>query len=143
MQLIVFTLGDRHYGFSTEKVDEITSKLTPTYLPQSPDWAAGLVNLRGQVMTLVDLDTLLNGADEEDHSWYNNTIIVKTDENPLAFKVGKVIGVTDVLESDYQSREQDEETVISGLVSLYDEIVSVIELDRLFTTHKETVTLGE
>lgn len=137
MQIIVFTLGERHYGFSTDKVDEITSKLEATDLPGGPEWASGLVNLRGQVMTLVDLDTLLDGAGEEENLWYNNTIIVKTEANPLALKVGKVIGVTDIEDSDYQSKDSDEGAMITGLVSVYDEIVSIIELDKLFVEHKK------
>jgi chemotaxis signal transduction protein len=132
MQLIVFTIGDRYYSFSTEKVEEITTKLTATILPQGPSWAAGLVNLRGQVMTLVDLNNLLSDTDVTDSSWYNNTIIVNTNDNPLALKVGSVVGVTNVNESDFQTADQEEEAIVSGLVSVYDKIVSVIELDRIF-----------
>lgn len=144
MQIIVFTLENRHYGFSTEKVDEITSKLEATELPQGPKWASGLVNLRGQVMTLIDLNALLNGTGEEENLWYNNTVIVKTEANPLALKVGRVIGVTDIDESDYQSKDSDEDAVITGLVSAYDEIVSIIELDKLFAEQaKDPVTVEE
>jgi chemotaxis signal transduction protein len=139
MQLIVFTIGDRHYSFSTDKVEEITTKLTATILPQGPSWAAGLVNLRGQVMTLVDLNNLLSDADVTDPSWYNNTIIVNTDDNPLALKVGSVVGVTNVNENDFQTADHEEEAIVSGLVSVYDKIVSVIELDRIFGKKEEEV----
>lgn len=137
MQLIVFTIGEKYYGFSTEKVEEITTKLSPTHLPQGPDWAAGIVNLRGQVLSLVDFNTLLNGDGLIPDLWYNNTVIIKTEENSIALMVGKVIGVTDVDENDYQYQEDDETSHVSGLISAFDKIVSVIELNNIFMEKEE------
>lgn len=139
MQLIVFTLKDRYYAFSTEKVEEITTKLEATNLPQAPVWAEGLVNLRGQIMTLANLEIVLNGADDEAASWYNNTVIVNGEENAMALKVGTVIGVTNVEESDIQSAGEEESSVLSGLVSIYDEMVSVIDLSKVFTDAEEVI----
>lgn len=136
MQMIVFRLGERTYGFSTDKVEEITTVLTSTVVPQSPDWTVGLVNLRGQVMTLVDLDILLNGTTSSDGDWYNNTIIIHNEDNPIALKVGPVIGVSDV-EEDQLQLNGEEESIISGFVSVNDEIVSFIELEQIFKEKEE------
>lgn len=136
MQIIVFRLGERTYGFSTDRVEEITTILTTTKVPHAPEWTVGLVNLRGQVMTLVDLDKLLNETSSTEEDWYKNTIIIHTEENPIALKVGPVIGVTDVEESEFQL-SGEEESVISGYLSVYDSIVSVIELDQIFKEKEE------
>lgn len=136
MQVIVFRLGERTYGFSTDRVEEITTILTTTKVPHAPEWTVGLVNLRGQVMTLVDLDKLLNETSSTEEDWYKNTIIIHTEENPIALKVGPVIGVTDVEESEFQL-SGEEESVISGYLSVYDNIVSVIELDQIFKEKEE------
>lgn len=136
MQIIVFRLGERTYGFSTDRVEEITTILTTTKVPHAPEWTVGLVNLRGQVMTLVDLDKLLNETSTSEENWYKNTIIIHTEENPIALKVGPVIGVTDVEESEFQL-SGEEESVISGYLSVYDSIVSVIELDEIFKEKEE------
>ncbi|MFC6465707.1 chemotaxis protein CheW [Marinilactibacillus sp. GCM10026970] len=136
MQVIVFRLGERTYGFSTDRVEEITTILSTTKVPHAPEWTVGLVNLRGQVMTLVDLDKLLNETSATEEDWYKNTIIIHTEENPIALKVGPVIGVTDVEESEFQL-SGEEESVISGYLSVYDSIVSVIELDQIFKEKEE------
>lgn len=136
MQMIVFRLGERIYGFSTDKVEEITTVLDSTVIPQSPEWTVGLVNLRGQVMTLVDLDILLNGSHSSEGDWYKNTIIIHTEENPIALKVGTVIGVSDIEEDQLQS-VGEEESVISGYISAYGEIVSCIELEKIFKEKEE------
>ncbi|MEC6747099.1 chemotaxis protein CheW [Marinilactibacillus sp. XAAS-LB27] len=136
MQVIVFRLGERTYGFSTDRVEEITTILSTTKVPHAPEWTVGLVNLRGQVMTLVDLDKLLNETSSTEEDWYKNTIIIHTEENPIALKVGPVIGVTDVEENEFQL-SGEEESVISGYLSVYDSIVSVIELDQIFKEKEE------
>ncbi|MFL2121176.1 chemotaxis protein CheW [Marinilactibacillus psychrotolerans] len=136
MQIIVFRLGERIYGFSTDKVEEITTMLTSTTVPHSPNWTVGLVNLRGQVMTLVDLDILLNKSGSSGDDWYKNTIIIHTEENPIALKVGLVIGVSDVLEEQLQA-SGEEESIISGYISVNDDIVSIIDLDQIFKEKEE------
>lgn len=81
MQLIIFKLKDNFYGFTTENIDEITTKIEATMIPQGPAWTSGLINLRGQIMTLIDLEKLLNDSSTSQELWYNNTIIVNTQDN--------------------------------------------------------------
>ncbi|MCC5895752.1 MAG: chemotaxis protein CheW [Alkalibacterium sp.] len=137
MQLIVFKLKERFYGFTTENIEEITTTLKETIIPQGPSWTKGLINLRGQIMTLIDLEVLLNGSSASEELWYNNTIIVNTEDNPLALMVGKVIGVTDITEDQVHSLEDEEETLVSGYVSAYNEMVSIIQLDSILKEKEE------
>lgn len=137
MQLIVFKLKERFYGFTTENIEEITTTLKETIIPQGPSWTKGLINLRGQIMTLIDLEVLLNGSSASEELWYNNTIIVNTEENPLALMVGKVVGVTDITEDQVHSIEDEEDTLVSGYVSVYNEMVSIIQLDSILKEKEE------
>ena len=59
MQVIVFTLGENKYAISTDKVEEITKNDQSTEVPNSLDWVEGLINLRGNVVTLLNLSKLL------------------------------------------------------------------------------------
>lgn len=137
MQLIVFKLKERFYGFTTENIEEITTTLKETIIPQGPSWTKGLINLRGQIMTLIDLEVLLNGSSASEELWYNNTIIVNTEENPLALMVGKVVGVTNITEDQVHSIEDEEDTLVSGYVSVYNEMVSIIQLDSILKEKEE------
>ncbi|MER2040068.1 MAG: CheW domain-containing protein, partial [Solibacillus sp.] len=87
MQMIIFTLNENYYAFSSENVEEITNKMPWTPVPQSPSWVQGLVNLRGNVITLINFYKLLSPTDETKELWYNNIIIVKNDEEKIAFMV--------------------------------------------------------
>ncbi|PRY74663.1 chemotaxis protein CheW [Alkalibacterium olivapovliticus] len=137
MQLIVFKLKERFYGFTTEDIEEITTTLKETVIPQGPSWTKGLINLRGQIMTLIDLEALLNGSSASEELWYNNTIIVNTDDNPLALMVGKVIGVTDITEEQVHKNEDEEDTLVSGYVSAYNEMVSIIQINSILKEKEE------
>lgn len=137
MQLIVFKLKERFYGFNTENIEEITTPLMETIIPQGPSWTKGLINLRGQIMTLIDLEALLNGSSASEELWYNNTVIVNTEDNPLALMVGKVVGVTDITENQIQRFEDEEDALVDGYVSVYNEMVSIINIDSILKEKEE------
>lgn len=129
MQVIVFQLNDRFYGFETASIEEITRPLSVAHVPHSPEWAHGLINLRGQIMTLIDLPVCL-GIPEPDENWYVNTIIVNAESNPIALMVGDVLGVVTISESDIQSAPDDDSNVL-GYLSAYGKMVTLIELDTI------------
>jgi len=124
MQMIVFRLSDLHYAASTEQIEEITTVLPATAVPKSPSWVEGLVNLRGEVLTLVNMHNFLKIDDKNKDDCYNNTIVARLSENSLALMVDEVIGVTEV--------EEDENASVHSLITVYDRTVNVLELDRLF-----------
>lgn len=137
MQLIVFKLKEHYYGFTTENIEEITTTLKETFIPQGPSWTKGLINLRGQIMTLVDLENLLNGSSTSQELWYNNTIIVNTQDNPVAFMVGKVIGVTDIDSDQIEMHNEETDSLVSGYVFAYNEMVSIIDLESILIEKEE------
>lgn len=137
MQVIVFKLKDHFYGFTTESIEEITRPLEETLIPQGPYWTQGLINLRGQIMTLIDMEVLLNGSSPIDKLWYNNTVIVNAEDNPIALMVGKVLGVIDILEEDIHKETDEANNNVIGYISAYDEMVTIIQLDSILKEKEE------
>lgn len=54
-QLVVFELANEVYGINIGTVREIIRMQTVTYVPDSPDFVEGVINLRGRVIPVVDL----------------------------------------------------------------------------------------
>ena len=54
-QLVTFLLGDEEYGFEITQVQEINRLGEVTRLPKAPSFVAGVTNLRGQVVPLINL----------------------------------------------------------------------------------------
>ena len=58
-RLVVFRLGDRSFGIDLAAVTEILRPRTATRLPGAPPAVLGLVNVRGRIVTVVDLAVAL------------------------------------------------------------------------------------
>jgi purine-binding chemotaxis protein CheW len=54
-RLVVFRLADRAYALSVENVGKILPMVALTPVPEGPTWLEGVLNLRGQVVPVVDL----------------------------------------------------------------------------------------
>ncbi len=65
LQLIVFRLGREWYGVEIGKVKEIIKVGKITYLPSSPEFIAGIINLRGNILSVTDLRTIFSLPYEE------------------------------------------------------------------------------
>jgi purine-binding chemotaxis protein CheW len=65
LQLIVFRLAREWYGVEIAKVKEVIKAGKITYLPSSPEHIAGIVNLRGNILSVTDLKTIFSLPHEE------------------------------------------------------------------------------
>lgn len=92
--MLVFEVGETSYGLDTSAVQEIVPARTMTRLPGAPEHVTGLLNLRGTLVTVVDLSWLLIGkpstVDER------STVIVRSGGHFLGLIVDDVHDVHDV-----------------------------------------------
>lgn len=58
-QFVIFRLGDEHYGIGVSAVREIVDRPGLTTVPEAPRDMVGVMNLRGQVVPVIDLRTRL------------------------------------------------------------------------------------
>jgi purine-binding chemotaxis protein CheW len=65
LQLVVFRLAREWYGVEITKVKEVIKVGKITYLPSSPEHIAGIVNLRGNILSVTDLKTIFSLPHEE------------------------------------------------------------------------------
>ena len=65
LQLVIFRLAQEWYGVEITKVKEVTKVGKITYLPSCPEYIAGIINLRGNILSVTDLKRILNLPHEE------------------------------------------------------------------------------
>jgi purine-binding chemotaxis protein CheW len=65
LQLIVFRLAREWYGVEIARVKEVIKVGRITYLPSSPEYIAGIINLRGSILSVTDLKTIFGLPHEE------------------------------------------------------------------------------
>ncbi|MGZ4455723.1 MAG: chemotaxis protein CheW [Nocardioides sp.] len=100
-RFVTFTLCGRTYGVDVDAVQEVLRGQPRTRVPLSPDAIAGLINLRGQVLTALDLRAELElperSPDEEPM-----LVVVRVDGEPVALLVDAIGAVVDVDDDQYE-----------------------------------------
>ncbi len=102
-----FHLADELFAIAAHDVQEVLSRQPVTPVPLSPPYVAGLVNLRGQVMTAIDLRTRLR-LPKRDIGQACNVIVVKIAGASTALMVD---AIGDVVELDGASWAPPPETL--------------------------------
>ncbi len=97
-QYATFYLDEHYFGIEVEWVQEILKFQEMTPVPLSPDYISGLINLRGQIVTAVNLKHRLYGK-EAPLSSDSMNLIVRSDEDVVSLLVDDV---GDVLTLDDQ-----------------------------------------
>jgi purine-binding chemotaxis protein CheW len=97
LQLVVFQLANEEFGVDIKQVREIIKLAEITTMPNSPPFVEGVINLRGQITTIMDLRKRLNLDISEENE---NTRIIILDINKET--IGMIVdSVTEVLRLPY------------------------------------------
>jgi purine-binding chemotaxis protein CheW len=106
-----FYLNGICFGVPIENVQEVLEFQEITPIPLSPPVLPGIINLRGQILTTIDLKARLEltGAEEQTDTMM---IVVRTSEGPMNLIVDKIGSVLDV---DSERFEKPTETLKPGV----------------------------
>ncbi|MCK4706397.1 MAG: purine-binding chemotaxis protein CheW [Gammaproteobacteria bacterium] len=122
MQLVGFEVGKEIFGVDILMVREIIRSAPITPVPNSPEFVEGVINLRGDIIPVIDLRKRLNLYTEEIQK--KNWILILDIE---ASVTGFVVDMVDeVLKIDEKTIEPAPEIVLAGLESQY--IRGVVEV---------------
>jgi len=101
-QLCTFYAGGGYFGVPVEQVQEVVKPQPITPVPLAPKVIRGLINLRGQILTAIDLRYRLGLGDLGDAAKLMN-VVVRTDDSPISFLVDEIGDVLDVQEDSFES----------------------------------------
>jgi purine-binding chemotaxis protein CheW len=94
---LTFTLAGEEYGIGILKIKEIIGMMPITFVPQTPQFIKGVINLRGKVIPVMDL-RLRFGMPVMDYSERTSIIVVEIDGQAGTVQMGIVVdAVSEVL----------------------------------------------
>lgn len=133
-QYATFTLADDLYGVEVERVQEVLRHQQFTPVPQAPAAVGGLINLRGQVVTAVDLRTVL-GLERRDTGKEPMNVVVRVGGEAVSLLVDFIGGVVNVSEDQFE-RPPDtlrgkQRDFIRGAYKLEDRLLMALDVDRV------------
>ncbi len=108
-KLVTFLLNDEYFAFDVHNIQEVFVPDSITPIPQAPDYVAGVINFRGQIITTIDLKRRLlveesrkprRTFDEDDR---NYVLIVNVGKSLVGLLVDYVEAVLTVDEADIQT----------------------------------------
>lgn len=129
MQVVIFKLKDEQFAVETAKVQSINDMMTITRVPKAPNYIKGLINLRGNVISLLDINLLLDIDKKEKDQ--NNIIILKLEDEEVGITVDEVNEVLDIDESCIERIDDTNKSYIKGVINFKDRIVTLIDIDKL------------
>jgi purine-binding chemotaxis protein CheW len=122
IQVVIFTLGDEQFAIDLFDVKEVVEYTTITKLPNVPPYVRGIIDLRGEITTIIDLKQRLNITATKTTTMETSRIIV-LDETITTSKIGILVDdVTSVStfeagQVDYTSASvSKEDTAIIGII---------------------------
>lgn len=128
-----FHVQDRYLGIPVERVQEVLRSQPLTPVPLAHEHIGGLLNLRGQIVTALDLRARLGLAPREADAPSAN-IIVSTDDGPLALVVDAFGDVVEVSEDRFEpppaTLVADSRSLIKGAFKLDDALLLDLDLDE-------------
>jgi purine-binding chemotaxis protein CheW len=135
---LTFALGSEEYGLEILKVREIIGYMDITAVPQTPMYVKGVINLRGQVIPVVDLRAKF-GMEVTEVTEETCIIVVETGQGNRKFSTGVVVDrvqeVLDVAGQDIEEAPQFGTTVntdfILGMGKIGDSVKILLDIDRV------------
>jgi purine-binding chemotaxis protein CheW len=101
-KFLTFQLKDEEYGLEILKVREIMGLMDITTVPQTPAYVKGVINLRGQVIPVIDL-RLKFGMEEGEYDKRTCIVVVNVDGLQMGIVVDTVSEVMDIEASDIEA----------------------------------------
>ncbi len=135
---LTFALAHEEYGLEILKVREIIGYMEITAVPQTPPYIKGVINLRGQVIPVVDLRTKF-GMETAEVTEQSCIIVVEITQSGRKFNTGIIVDhvqeVLDIAGQDIEEPPQFGASVdtdfILGMAKVGESVKILLDIDRV------------
>jgi purine-binding chemotaxis protein CheW len=132
-QFATFFIGDLFFGIDVLNVQEVLRHQEMTRVPLAAEVIRGLINLRGQIVTAVDMRGRLELPPRQEAA-HSMNMVVRTQEGAVSLLVDEI---GDVLEMDASNYEPPPDnlspvarSLIRGIFKLKDRLLLVLDTER-------------
>ena len=132
--LVTMMIGNQLLGIPVSAVHDVLGPQKLTSIPLAPEAVAGALNLRGRIVTAIDVRKRL-GLPQRPDDEFPMSVVVEHDGEPYSLiidTVGEVLSVpADRLERNPPTLDARWRAVSDGIFRLDDRLLVVLEVDRL------------
>lgn len=144
--LVTFRLGSGEYAIDIMQAKEIIKMEKITLIPNAPYFVEGVINLRGNIIPIIDLKKRFN-LEESEGDKNTGIIIAKIEDVDMGIMIDSVSKVVSMANSDIQPPPSMLQGIgqryIKGVGKMEDKLLVVLDLDKLFTNEEDDSTSEE
>ncbi len=133
-QWVTFALDQESYGINVMQVQEVLPMTEIAPVPGAPSYVMGIINLRGNVVTVIDT-RMRFGLTQKEPGEENRIVVIETEDQVAGVLVDSVAEVPYVRESQIDTAPNagnaDASRYIHGVVSQEDALLILIDVNRL------------
>ena len=136
IRVVNFSLAGEEYAIDIMRVDSVSENIPTTKIPGMPFYMEGIINLRGEVIPIINLRKKFN-IDDYDESWKEKAKIIIIYRNGR--KVGLLVDEVKEVTSLDQEQIEDKDSVgsnigedfISGIARKGDRMIILLDVDKI------------
>jgi len=132
---LTFFLKDELYGIGIESVEEIIAMMKITSVPKTPKYVRGVMNLRGNIIPVVDMRIKFEMPVQEENM-YTAIVIVAIEGTSIGFIVDTVEEVAQIAEESLSEAPRFgsgiDTSFISQMAQLEEKVIMLLDLGKIF-----------
>jgi purine-binding chemotaxis protein CheW len=136
-KMVTFTLAGKDYGVDIMKVKEISKARKFTFVPNSAPYVRGVYNLRGDIISVIDLRMFFNQpAKQAGENDLESMIIVRLEDHVIGIivdEIDKVVGISsDSVQPPHPLFGDINIKYISGIAENNNRLYVILDVDAIF-----------
>ena len=141
-KMVTFSLGGKDYGIDIMRVKEIAKFAQFTYVPNTAPYVRGVYNLRGDIISVIDLRLMFNlPAEKRSDGAAENGLILRLETNMIGVivdNIDKVVGISShQVQPPHPIFGDINVKYISGVAEHEGRLYIVLDVDRIFSREAE------
>ena len=136
LQLVTFNLENETYGINVMQVQEVLRVTEIAPVPGAPPYVLGIINLRGNVVTVIDTRDRF-GLPQHELTDASRIVIIESEDQVVGILVDSVAEVVDLSVSKIDSAPivgNDESSFyIQGVATRSDKLLIIVDLKKLLS----------
>jgi len=137
-KIVVFTLDELSYALSLPSVEKVIHAIEIRAIPKAPEIIAGIINVRGQIIPVVDIRKRL-GIMAREMDLNDRIIIADTGKRKVAIVVDSVTGISNLAPGQVAAARETLSFAehIRGVAKVDDGLILIFDLGRFLSLDEE------
>lgn len=136
LQYVTFRLDNETYGINVMQIQEVLRYTEIAPVPGAPDYVMGIINLRGNVVTVIDTRRRF-GLQEAEVTDHTRIVVIEAEQQVVGILVDSVAEVVYLRQSEIETTpnvgNDESARFIQGVCNKNGELIILVEFEKMLT----------